>query len=232
MAELSLVEASVGVGELEWPEEVGGLLEVWSDGVDLVDQIFNGDDTVLAEVLLNESVVGQWDSLLVDLTVSALVDKLTDGLEVGLTVSDPWLNDPQHLRGGLVDTNKDTVVDLEKTEKLQDLAWLRSDLVDTLDTNDEDELGLILDEEVTLLLGVAGEGDLLTLSIAVLLNVGLSALEDNLTGLLCSGLLLSEGSGLSLLLLILSLSLLQESLWNENLLSGWDGRWGHCIVFV
>lgn len=58
MAELALVEASVGVGELEWPEEVGGLLEVWSDGEDLVDKILNGDDAVLAEVLLNEGVVG------------------------------------------------------------------------------------------------------------------------------------------------------------------------------
>jgi len=232
MTELALVEASVGVGELEWPEEVGSLLEVWPDGEDLVDKILNGDDSVLAEVLLNEGVVGQWDSLLVDLAVSALVDKLADRLEVGLTVSNPWLNDLQHLRGSLVDTNEDTVVDLEKTEELQDLARLRCNLVDTLDTNNEDELGLILNEEVTLLLGLTGEGDLLTLSITVLLDVRLSTLEDNLTGLLGSGLLLGEGGSLGLLLLILSLSLLQKSLWDEDLLSGWDGRWGHCVDLV
>jgi hypothetical protein len=32
-----------------------------------VDEILNRDDTVLAEVFLNDCVVGQWDALLVDL---------------------------------------------------------------------------------------------------------------------------------------------------------------------
>lgn len=53
-----------------------------------------------------------------------------------------------------------------------------------LDTDNEDELGLIVNVEVTLLAGSAGQADLLTLSVAVLLNVGLSALEDNATLLL------------------------------------------------
>lgn len=53
-----------------------------------------------------------------------------------------------------------------------------------LDTDNEDQLGLILNVEVTLLAGSAGETDLLTLRIAVLLDVGLSALEDNATLLL------------------------------------------------
>jgi hypothetical protein len=53
-----------------------------------------------------------------------------------------------------------------------------------LDTDNEDQLGLVIDVEVTLLAGSAGQADLLTLSIAVLLDVGLSALEDNATLLL------------------------------------------------
>jgi hypothetical protein len=53
-----------------------------------------------------------------------------------------------------------------------------------LDTDNEDQLGLIIDVEATLLAGSAGQADLLTLSIAVLLDVGLSALEDNATLLL------------------------------------------------
>ena len=47
-------------------------------------EVLNAEDVVLAEVLLNDLVVGEGDALLVDLAVAALVDKLTDGLQVGL----------------------------------------------------------------------------------------------------------------------------------------------------
>lgn len=130
--DLAGVEATVGVGELEGPEEVVGLLEVGADGVDLVDQVFHADNAVLAEVLLNELVVGKGNALLVDLSVATLVDELTDGLEVGVTVGDEGVDNGQHLLGGLGETDEDTVVDLEQTEELQDLAGLGSDLVDTV----------------------------------------------------------------------------------------------------
>lgn len=131
MPELAGTETTSRVGELEGPEEVGGLLEVGADSEDLVDQILDGDDAVLAEVGLNEGVVGERDPLLVDLAVSTLVDELADGLEVRLAVGDPWLNDLQHLGGSLVETNKDTIVDLEKTKELEDFAGLGGNLVDT-----------------------------------------------------------------------------------------------------
>ena len=130
--DLAGVEATVGVGELEGPEEVVGLLEVGANGVDLVDQVFHADNAVLAEVLLNELVVGKGNALLVDLSVATLVDELTDGLEVGVTVGDEGVDNGQHLLGGLGETDEDTVVDLEQTEELQDLAGLGSDLVDTV----------------------------------------------------------------------------------------------------
>jgi len=38
--EFALVETTVGVGELEGPEEVVGLLEVGSNSEDLMDKIF------------------------------------------------------------------------------------------------------------------------------------------------------------------------------------------------
>lgn len=129
--ELAGAETTVGVAELEGPEEVGGLLEVGADGEDLVDEILKADDAVLAEVLLNDGVVGKSNTLLVDLSVSSLVDKLLDGLQVGVTVSDPGLDDLEHLSGSLGDLDEDTVVDLEETEKLEDLAGLRGHLVDT-----------------------------------------------------------------------------------------------------
>ena len=183
---LALVEAAVGVGELEWPEEVGGLLEVGADGVDLVDEVLHADDAVLAEVLLDDGVVGERDALLAGngLGVSTLVDELTDGLEVGVAVGDEGLDDLQHFRGGLGQANEYAIVDLEQAEELQGLALLGVDLVDTLDADDEDKLGLGGDVVAALLLGDAAQADLLTLCIAVLLDVGFGALEDLLALLL------------------------------------------------
>lgn len=39
--EFALVETTVGVGELEGPEEVVGLLEVGSNSEDLMDEVFH-----------------------------------------------------------------------------------------------------------------------------------------------------------------------------------------------
>lgn len=47
-----------------------------------------------------------------------------------------------------------------------------------LDTDNKDKLGLVRDVEVALLAGDTTETDLLTLSIAVLPDVGLGTLED------------------------------------------------------
>jgi hypothetical protein len=130
--ELAGTEAAVGVAELEGPQEVGSLLEVGANIDDLVDEILHADDAVLAEVLLDDGVVGESDALAVDLAISALVDELLDALEVGVTIGDPRLDNLDHLGGGLGDTDEDTVVDLEETEELEDLARLGGDLVDTI----------------------------------------------------------------------------------------------------
>lgn len=130
--ELAGTEATVGVAELEGPEEVGSLLEVGADGDDLVNEILDTDDAVLAKVLLDDAVVGEGNALAVDLAISALVDELLDALEVGVTVGNPRLDNLDHLSGGLGDADEDTVVDLEETEKLKDLAGLGGNLVDTV----------------------------------------------------------------------------------------------------
>ena len=132
MVELAGLEAAVGVGQLEGPQEVVDLLEVGANGVQLVDQILHTDDAVLAEVLLDDLVVGEGNTLLVDLAVSALVDELTDALQVGVTVGNVGVDDGEHLLGGLGEADEGAVVDLEQTEQLQDLAGLGSDLVDTI----------------------------------------------------------------------------------------------------
>lgn len=182
--ELASAETTVRVGQLEGPEEVVGLLEVGANGVDLVDQILHADNAELAEVLLDDLVVGEGSALLVDLSVTTLVQKLADGLQVGVTVGNVGVDDGQHLLGSLGETNESTRVDLEQTQELEDLAGLGSNLVDTLDTDNEDELGLTLNEEAALLASNAVEADLLALSGAVLLDVGLGTLEDNTTLLL------------------------------------------------
>jgi len=214
------VPASGGVGQLEGPEEVAGGLEVGADSEDLVDQVLNADNASLAEGSLDDDVVGQRNALLVDLTISALVDELANRLQVGLTIGDIGVDQLEHLGGSLGQANKDTVVDLEKTQQLEDLAGLGGDVVDTLDTDNKGELGLGGNVERTGGLGLATETDLIALLGTVLTNVLVSTLEDNLTVGLASlagsdigGALLSGG-------LILGLSLLQEGLGDENLLSG------------
>jgi hypothetical protein len=131
--ELAGTEATVGVGQLEGPQEVVGLLEVGANGVDLVDEILHADNAELAEVLLDDLVVGEGNTLLVDLAVTALVQELTDGLQVGVTVGDVGVDNGQHLLGSLGQADEGTAVDLEQTEELQDLAGLGGNLVDTVE---------------------------------------------------------------------------------------------------
>lgn len=70
--------------------------------------------------------------MLVDLAIAALVDELPDGLEVRISISDPGLDNLEHLKCGLGQTDEDTIVDLEKTKELENLARLRRNLVDTV----------------------------------------------------------------------------------------------------
>ncbi len=102
MLELPCPPATIGVGELEWPQEIRSLyhikvskndnhsegstylLEVGAGSRDFVDKVFNTEDVVLAKSLLDDSVVSERDALLVNLAVTPLVDQFTDGLKVGL----------------------------------------------------------------------------------------------------------------------------------------------------
>jgi len=222
MSELSWAETTGRVAELEGPEKVGSLLEVGANSEDLVDQIFHADNAILTKGVLYDGVVGEGDTLLVNLSISTLVDEFTNGFEVGISVGDPWLNDLQHLEGGFSHANEDTVVDLEKSEELEDLAGLWCNLVDTLDTDNEDQLLLSRNVEGIILLGNTSKTDLLTLGITVLLHIFLGAVEDDTT-LLLLGLLLLLELGRSLLSgLLLALAFLEKSLRDEDLILGGD----------
>jgi hypothetical protein len=129
--ELPRPETASGVGELEGPQEVGGLLEVGPNGVDFVDKVLDADDTELAQVCLNDLIVSERDALLVDLAITTLVNQLADVLERGVSVGDVRLDDLEHLSGGLGDFDEDAIVDLEESQELQRFALLGVDLVDT-----------------------------------------------------------------------------------------------------
>ena len=176
-----LAESAVGGGQLEGPEEVGALLEVGSDGVDLVDQILDGEDTELAENLLDLLVLHQRNALLVQLGETTLVDQLADGLEVGVTVGDVGLDQTEHLDGGLVQTHEDSVVDLAQTKELQGLLHLGRGLVDTTNTDDDGNTTLGLSEQISVGTGISSLGDHISLHLSVLLGVLGRALDHLLS---------------------------------------------------
>ena len=134
MLELPRPEPTGRIRQLERPQEVARLLEVRPHGHDLVHQILHADDAELAQVLLDDLVVGQRDALLVDLSISALVDEVADGLDAGVAVGDVGFDYFEHFGCGLCEFDEDAVVDLEETEELHDLARFRGHLVDTEDS--------------------------------------------------------------------------------------------------
>lgn len=177
--ELPRSPSSERIAKLEWSQKVTGLLEIGTDGENLVDEILNGDDAEFPEVILDKSVVSERDALPVDFSVTSFVDELSDRLEIGLSVSDVWLNEGQHLRGSLGELYKDTIVDLEQTHKLHDLSGLRWDFVDTLDTDYKGEFWLGWNVEIAVSLGNTLESDLFPLGLTVFLDILLGTFEDD-----------------------------------------------------
>jgi len=135
-----VVESTLGGGELERPKEVVGQLEVGSDSVKFVDQIFNADDLLGAKNLFNNFVGSDGDSLLVDLTVSSLVDQVRDGVLGGITVSNKRLDLLDHVKSSSVDSDEDSIMYLSKSEQLKDLSDLGSKVVNTSDSDHKDDL--------------------------------------------------------------------------------------------
>ena len=111
-------KTALGGRKLEWPKEVVRLLEVGSNSVNLVDKIFSADNSLLSESTLDNRVIGKSNAGLVDLSETALVDKLTDSLQVGVPIGDVRVSLLKHVHGGLVHTKENSSVDLTKTEKL------------------------------------------------------------------------------------------------------------------
>lgn len=236
MPEFGRSPATSRVGEFEWPKEVGGLFEVWSNSEDLVDQVFDRQDIILAQGRFDDLVARQRNSLLVNLAISALVDQLSDRLQVWLAVCDVRLDELEHLQGRPVGLNKDTVVDLEETEKLEDFAGLWGDLVDTLDSDHKVHLRLCGDIKVTSFSCSPSEADFLLLALFVFPYVCLSTLKDDPplgdVGLASS----SHSCKFFFPSLFIVLSLFEKCLRDFDMCSRWDAisvcsfqviRWWH-----
>lgn len=132
-------ETTLRGGQLDWPQEVGDSLELLTNSVDLVDNILNALETLVAEGGLNNGVGADRHSLARHLAETSLVDDVLHGLKAGVTVSDERLNQSEHFGGGGIDAHEDTTVQLSKSQKLKDLGNLRRNTNDTTDTDDEDQ---------------------------------------------------------------------------------------------
>ncbi len=164
-------ETSSWRGKLEGPEESVDFLEVWTNGEDLVDDIFGTMDTEVSKVLRDERVVSQRDSRSVDLQVTSLVNQLSDSGKGRMTESNIGSNSSKHLHDRTIDLQEDTVVKLLQSEKLQDLSGFGSHLVDTDESCCEQELGLRLNEEVAVFSCLASKSNKIKLTSSVLLVV-------------------------------------------------------------
>jgi len=197
-------EATLRGAELEGGQEVVALLELVTDGVELVDEVLDAGDAVLAEGLVDLAVVIKRDALLVDAAESALVDQVADGGDGRVTVGDVGLDETQHVQSALVDLDEDTVVHLTETQELHDLLRLRRDLVHTGEADGENDLLFRLDEEIALLMSLTAKIDetaLLTLVLLLVLGeVGHGDLAETLVLFLDlddRGLLLLEELGIA-----------------------------------
>jgi hypothetical protein len=126
-----LGEAAGGGIQFEWPQELGHLAEALPAGHELVDDIFSANHVAVAELLLDDGVVGDGDALLVNAGKAALVHQLANSLDIRSAVGDVCVHRAQHVKGCLVEAEEDAVVDLAQAQKLQNLAGLGVNTVDT-----------------------------------------------------------------------------------------------------
>ena len=73
-----MLVSSSWCSELERPEEVVCFLEVGPNGVDFVNEILNAGDVVFSQIFLNDFVIRNRESLLVDFAVASLVNESAD----------------------------------------------------------------------------------------------------------------------------------------------------------
>jgi len=167
--------------QLEGPQKFVRTFEMLSDGVNLMDEIFNTDDPLVLELLLDETIVGDRDSLSSDLEEPAFVDEMLDSLQVRGSVSHVGFHQLQHLTDGTIQSNKNGIVDLSQTEELQNLSSFRVNAVNTSDTDNNSESGFRLSEEVPASSGLSTKTNQRPFLFSVLFGVVSGPFKDDLS---------------------------------------------------
>jgi len=126
------VESSLGCVELEGPQEVVGLLEVWTTVRYLMDQVFHAYYPMLPQMLLDLLVRLDRNPGTGLLHVSALVNQLRHHLHAWISVGDVGLDKFQHLGSGFAELHKDAIVELSESQQSQYFSGLGRDRVDTI----------------------------------------------------------------------------------------------------
>lgn len=150
---LSAVSFSWGV-QFEWPQEIGGFLEIRTSSKDLMNEVFHANNILATNNFLNDGVGAEGNSLTIDFTKSALVYQLSNRFKVRSTVSNKWLDKSKHLSGGSIETNEDAIVDLAKTEQTQDLLHFGGNTNDTTNSDNKDNFIFFRDVELISCLGL------------------------------------------------------------------------------
>ena len=204
-------------GQLHRPQEVRALLEVRANGVNLVNQIFDANDTLIAQHLLHHAVIRQRNSLLVNLTVTSLVNQIFHRLQVRVTPHDVRLNLSQSVHRGFVHLHEDAVVNLSQSQQLQNVPRLRVHVVQTSQSHDKDQLLFRFDVEAALSSGFSLQANQILLLGFVLLHVLFGALE-HLFALLLLGLLgLGGVFGFLSGPLLVAFAAFENGFWSGNL---------------
>ena len=77
----------------------------------------------------------------VDFAIASLEDKSFNGFPGGVSVCDVGFDSPEHIDGGLVDSDENSVMELSQSEESHDSNDLGVELVNTSDSNDKGESG-------------------------------------------------------------------------------------------
>jgi len=150
-----------------------------SDSVDLMDKIFDADDAELSSKLFGDlAIVSDWDTLTFDLQESSLVNQMSNSFEIGRSISNVWLHEFEHSKGGPVYSYEGGIVDLFQTQKLQDFPRLWIDSINTSDADDNGEFGLSLKVEVSSGARLTFKANQGSLFISIFFHISLSSLED------------------------------------------------------
>jgi len=172
-----LAPASPRVVQLEVPKKVVGNFEVRTDSEDFVDEILNANDSKLAQSLLDD-FVGEGASASLQFSISAFVDEFTNGFEVGVSPGDVRIGDSQHTQSRLVEFDESGVVDLSKSQQLQNLSDSGVKAVDTANPHNDGEFGFGGNVKVSMLASVTSQTQFVSFRLTVLLDVLLGAFED------------------------------------------------------